>query len=102
LTVPLNDTVADMLRNEAPGIGRVFPWGSKNSIYRVLKPLCEKTGIHFTPHMARHSFATWHDAAGGSTKEIMEAGVWLDPKSVLRYTHVDQRRVRATLNCIRI
>jgi integrase len=81
LTVPLHTTVLDMFRNEAPGIGRVFPWGSKRAFYRVLKPLCEKTGIYFTPHMARHSFGTWLGHQGASTKEIMEpvAGGTISP-----------------------
>jgi integrase len=105
--IPLHITTLNMLRNEAtqgavPQIGRVFPWGGKTSLYRVLQPLCQKAGIRFTPHMARHSFATWLNADGASTKEIMEAGGWRDHKSVMRYTHVDERRVRATINRIKI
>jgi integrase len=100
--MPLNLAVLDKLRDEAPQIGRVFPWGSKRAFYRALKPLRQKTGIFFTPHMARHSFATWLHSEGASTKEIMEAGGWRDHKSVMRYTSVDERRVRATINRIRI
>jgi integrase len=104
---PLHLTTLNTLRNEAaqdaaPQIGRVFPWRGKTSLYRVLQPLCRKAAIFFTPHMARHSFATWLNAEGASTKEIMEAGGWRDHKSVMRYTHVDERRVRATINRIKI
>ena len=102
LTMPLNLTVLDMPRNEAPRIGRVFPRGGKTSAYRALQPLCQKTGVFFTPHMARHSFATWLHSDGASAEEIMEAGGWRDHKSVMRYTQIDERRVRATINKIRI
>jgi integrase len=107
LTPPLNLAVLDMLRNETaqdhtPRIGRVFPWGGRTSLYRVVQPLCQKVGIRFSPHMARHSFATWLNSEGASTKEIMEAGGWRDHKSVMRYTHVDERRVRATINKIKL
>jgi integrase len=101
ITMPLHLTVLDMLRTEGSGVGYVFPWRGRGSVYRILKPLCEKTGIHFTPHMARHSFATWLAGENASTQEIMEAGAWRDHKSVLRYTRIDQRRVRATINKIR-
>jgi integrase len=54
--------------------------------------------MYFTPHMARHSFATWLAGENASTQEIMEAGAWRGHKSVLRYTRIDQRRIRATIN----
>jgi integrase len=101
LEMPLHLTVLDMLRNDGPGVGRVFPWGGTTSVYRHLEPLCEKTGIHFTPHMARHSFATWLNSEGASVFEIMKAGGWRDHRSVFRYTKVDVRRVRATINKLR-
>ena len=53
-------------------------------------------------YCARHSFATWLGAEGASTKEIMEAGSWRDYRAVLRYTSVDEKRVRATVNRIKI
>jgi integrase len=101
LTMPLHTRVLDMLRTEGPGVGYIFPWRDRNGAYRRLKPLCQKTGIFFTPHQARHSFGTWLAGEGASTQEIMEAGAWRDHKSVLRYTKIDQRRVRATINKIR-
>ena len=103
MTMPLNLTVLDMLRAEAqPHIGRVFPWRGPSGVYRHLGPLCNRAGVFFTPHMARHSFATWLAAEGASEFEIMKAGAWRDHRSVFRYTSVDVRRVRATINKIKI
>jgi integrase len=102
LTMPLHLSVLDMLRNEGPGIGRVFPWRSRTGFYNVLRPICRKAGVVFTPHMARHAFATLRAAEGASTQEIMEAGAWRDHKSVLRYTRIDQQRVRATINRVNL
>lgn len=103
MSMPLNLVVLNMLRDEPqPRVGRVFPWRGASGVYRHLRPLCDRTGIFFTPHMARHSFATWLAADGASDLEIMKAGAWRDHRSVMRYTSVDVRRVRATINKIRI
>jgi integrase len=103
MPMPLNLSLLDMLRDEPqPRVGRVFPWRGKSSLYCHIRPLCQKAGIFFTPHMARHSFATWLHAEGASAFEIMKAGAWRDHRSVFRYTSVDVRQVRATINKIRI
>ena len=102
LTMPLHMLVLNMLRNEALHVGRVFPWRGRNSVYRVLKPLCRKCGVTFTCHQARHSFATFLDSEGASIREIMEAGAWKDHRSVMRYIKVDQPRVRATINKMKL
>lgn len=101
LTMPLHLKVLDMLRAEQKQVGKVFHWGNKSNFYRDLRPFCASVGIHFTPHMARHSFATWLSQDGANLKEIMQAGGWSDHKSVLRYTKIDEKQVRATLNRIR-
>ena len=48
-----------------------------------------------TPHMARHSMATWMAAAGVNLRTIMAAGGWQDVKSVVRYAASDVDEVRA-------
>jgi integrase len=103
MPMPLNLSLLDMLRGEPqPRVGRVFPWRGKSSLYCHIRPLCQRAGVFFTPHMARHSFATWLHAEGASEFEIMKAGAWRDHRSVFRYTSVDVRQVRATINKIRI
>jgi integrase len=103
LTMPLHLLVLDVLRREPPAqVGRVFPWRGRSSLYLHLKSLCRACGVTFTPHMARHSFAKWLAADGASAKEIMEAGAWKDFRSVMRYTNVDAKRVRMTINRIKL
>jgi integrase len=102
LDVPLADVVIKAFEDRPDQVGRVFPWRDLRGVYRALQPVCEATGVAFTPHRARHSFATWQAAEGASLKEIMEAGVWRDYRSVLRYAQVDIPRVRATMNRIKL
>lgn len=93
-------TVAALAVFEGDRVGRVFPWANKSNFYRALRPFCSKLKIHFTPHMARHSFATWLANEGVSPLELMEAGGWKDHKSVLRYAKLDPTRVRTIINKI--
>lgn len=99
--MPLHNEVQDLLAASAKDFGRVFNWENKSNLYRALGPICKKLGIYFTPHMARHSFATWLVNDGASPQEVMEAGGWQDHKSVLRYAKLDPTRIRAVINRIR-
>lgn len=94
--MPLHPRVVAALKARQ-GVGRVFKWSDKANLYRDLRPLCAKVGVRFTPHMARHSFATWLANKGVSPIELMEAGGWRDHKSVLRYAKLDPTRVRKTI-----
>lgn len=98
--MPLHARVLAMLAPVAEPTGRIFPWKDRHSVYGVVRALCKNTGVQFTPHMARHSFATWLVNDGVTLPEIMEAGGWRDHKSVLRYARVDQARARRTINRI--
>jgi integrase len=95
--MPLHPKVMAALEEIGIGVGRLFPWQNKSNLYRALRTLNKKTGFHFTPHMARHSFATWLINQGASSAEIMEAGRWKDHKSVMRYAKIDQARVRSVI-----
>jgi integrase len=96
--VDLDPAVVVALGNVPPEqqVGRVFyRWKYRWSVYKPIRKLAARLGIVFTPHMARHSMATWANAAGLPTKTIMEMGNWRDVKSVLRYTGSDIKTVRA-------
>lgn len=97
---PLHERTMSALRILTPGVGKVFHWSDKSNLYRDLRPLCARLKIKFTPHMARHSFATWLANEGVSPLELMEAGGWKDHKSVLRYAKLDPTRVRSIINKI--
>lgn len=95
---PLHDEVMARFRVE-PRFGPfVFPWRDKSPVYKALAPLRKATGIAFTPHQARHSFATWLVEAGAEMTDLMEAGGWKDPKSVARYARPGRDRIRAMIN----
>jgi integrase len=101
--MPLHEDIQQLLGLEATkDFGPVFNWENKSNFYRALRPLCRRLKIHFTPHMARHSFATWLVNDGVSPQEIMEAGGWQDHKSVLRYAKLDPTRIRAVINRVKL
>lgn len=94
---PMHEKVFVALAN-LPERRRVFRWSTSSGPRKPLKALCQKFGIRFTPHMARHSFATWLADQGVSLKDVMEAGGWEDHKSVLRYTGSNVERVRKAVD----
>ncbi len=98
---PLHDEVVAELAN-LPGErkGKVFPWKYRWSVYKWLRPLVKQLGIAFTPHVARHSFATWHHDRGASKLELQKLGRWQHPQSVERYTKIDVERIRVGINKI--
>ena len=102
-SMPLHLRVTDALIavTSDERVGRVFPWRTKYGVYKRLRAVSKSVGFRFTPHMARHSFATWLVNEGVTIADLMEAGGWRDHKSVLRYARVDQNRVRATINKIK-
>lgn len=99
---PLHADVLMLLSNTPKDFGRLFPWKDKSAFYRALKPLCAKLKIKFTPHMARHSFATWRVNDGASPQEIMDAGGWESINSVMRYAKLDPTRIRSTVDRVKL
>lgn len=99
---PLHSDVRLLLEDETNELGPLFPWKDKSAFYRALRPLCAKLKIKFTPHMARHSFATWRVNDGASPQEIMEAGGWESINSVMRYAKLDPTRIRSTVDRVKL
>jgi integrase len=94
-TADLHWELVALLGNVEVKEGRVFRWETKSGVYKPLRTLCQRLGIHMTPHMARHSMATWLVQDGVNTATIMEAGGWRDVKSVMRYGRANLAEVRA-------
>lgn len=80
--------------------GKVFPWKNRWAAYKALKPAIDKSGVKFTPHMARHSLGTWLAAAGVSLKTRMDIMDHADPKSNIRYEMSQIPEQRAALGKI--
>ena len=82
--------------------GRLFPWGPKSagSVYKRLEPLCAALGLEFTPHCARHSFATNLHDEGASLMDLLEVGSWTSLRAIERYIAVRPARARAVLGLL--
>lgn len=82
--------------------GFVFPWRQASQIYFWLRPLCRKLGIKFTPHMARHEFASaMREQAGATPRDLVDAGSWTSERSTARYDRAPAERARALINKVR-
>lgn len=77
--------------------GYIFRWRTRWGFYRDLRPVLKRTGIVFSPHMARRGFATALIEEGADLKSVMVAGGWEDLKSVLVYADVDLAQSRRTI-----
>jgi len=95
-TVPMHPDVWAALEADPP-VGPLFPWRARWRFYKELHPLVRRLGVTFTPHMARHLFATSKRAQGWDLVDIMEAGGWRDLKSVQRYGRANPDRIRALI-----
>jgi integrase len=101
--VPLHEDVAAALAliPEAERVGKLFPWNNRWDVYRWLKPLAKRLGTTFTPHQARHTFATRRTNDGATAHDLVLTGNWADLKSVKRYTRVDIERARSVINRVK-
>ena len=71
-------------RRASPG-GKLFPWASRHSVYKWLRPLARNLKLTYTPHMSRHAMASDLYAEGSDVARIRERGLWRDDRSVRRY-----------------
>src|SRR5579883_3541382 len=70
---PLHDEVWELLVNDPPGAGPLFPWRTRSGVYKWLRPYTKALGLRFTPHMARHSVGRWLNQDRAGLKTIMDA-----------------------------
>lgn len=101
-TRPLHPEVFEALAAipEDERTGYLFPWRDRDSVYWWLKPYAKSLGIHFTPHMARHTVGRQLNAAGVPLKTSMEVLGHKDVRSHLRYQNVDEASVRTALSAL--
>lgn len=78
--------------------GHVFPWRVPSQVYWWLRPLCRKLGLEFTPHMARHEFASALREQGATPRDLVDAGSWTSERSTARYDRAAAERARALVN----
>lgn len=87
-SLELSPALVAMIANLPRRGGRLFPWSTTRGVYAWLKPLRERLGVTYTPHMSRHALATAASDANIPDKKAAELGVWRDPRSLHRYQHV--------------
>jgi site-specific recombinase XerD len=63
--------------------------------------LAKRLGTTFTPHQARHTFATRRTNDGATAHDLVLTGNWADLNSVKRYTRVDIERARSVINRVK-
>lgn len=100
VAVPMHEQSFLALANLKPALpaeGKVFTWGSRQNVYRWLRPLCADLGIAFTPHMARHEFAGALREAGATNRDLVDVGSWTSERSVARYTAAPTEHGRSIL-----
>ena len=96
--VPIQDYVFSLLENIPDKTGHLFPWRSRSGVYKWLTPLKKELDIRFTPHMARHEFASARNEDGSTPYDLKEASSWTTTKSLEKYTEVDLKQAKKTVN----
>lgn len=94
--MPMHDATYEALcaMEDMPDIGRVWPWRTRDGVYKWLRPLCRRLGVAFTPHMARHEFGGSLRQRGAGRRDLVDVGTWTSEKSVERYMSADAEHAR--------
>lgn len=79
----------------------VFPWKDRHEVYKWLRPLCKKLGIKFTPHMARHDFASMLREQGATPRDLVDVGTWTSEKSTAVYDTANEAHKREIISRFR-
>lgn len=73
---------------------RIWSVRDRWTAYDLLAAARKRSGVDFTPHMARHSVGSWLNDAGAGLKTIMATLGHADPKSSMRYQDADVETIR--------
>ena len=101
IAVPLTDDAYAVIRSQmGQHLTRVFTYRGKP--FNVVKAAtlrrhAEDAGItkRVTPHVFRHTFASWHVMSGTSLYDLKELGGWAKLESVLIYAHLSAEHLRS-------
>jgi integrase len=94
----MHPDVAEALKPIAQTVGLVFPWKSPAQVYAWLTPLCAELGVKFTPHQARHEFASrMNEVAGATPADLVRLGTWTTTASIERYISPSDAHTRSML-----
>jgi integrase len=98
--VPLSGNAVALLRQlltSADKKKHVFLYKGKpmKGIKAAFNKACARSGLdHFTFHMLRHTWASWHVMSGTPLMTLKELGAWSDLQMVNRYAHLSPEHLR--------
>lgn len=73
-------------------------WADRNALTGTLKRACERTKVPgLTPHVLRHTWATWDYAVHKDSLALMRRGGWTKESLVLRYVHSSDDALRGEI-----
>jgi integrase len=84
--------------SEVARTGPLFPWRRRERLYPSLRRLCQAAGVSFTPHQARHDFASDLNDEDVSAVDIVNVCTWTSTKSVERYIKTHRKRAKVVLS----
>jgi len=98
----LADELVAALSTIAPAerCGKLFSWGNQQNVNRWLHPLRTRVGVHFTPHMARHTVGARLANNGAALATSMAVLGHRTAASSLRYQGISKSTVRAAVNAL--
>ena len=103
IAVPLSDDALNILsRLQGNHATYVFTYQGEPVFQTSTKAwyaALERAGIvNFRWHDLRHTWASWHVAAGTSLQELMQLGGWSSYTTVLRYAHLASGQLATAAN----
>lgn len=98
-SLPLHDEFRAALANASHDSSEVyvFPWRTRSGVYKWLRPLRNRLGVRFTPHMARHDFGGRLRELGATGRDLVDVGSWTSERSVARYMSASSEHGRAIM-----
>ncbi|MEP0316810.1 MAG: tyrosine-type recombinase/integrase [Hyphomonas sp.] len=68
---------------------RGYPWSDRNGPRKMLETACAACKVPpLTPHVLRHTWATWHYAVHKDRLKLLSEGGWTDDDLIKRYVHL--------------
>lgn len=96
--LPVDDAICAVLKKRGKKEGFVFPWRTRFGAERWILRLSRGLGVHFSPHMARHTLGKRLSDAGVGLKPIMDILGQTDPRAGIRYQNTGIEELRAAKN----
>lgn len=91
---PVDPVILRFLKSQKVKTGYIFLWRTRHAVNKWVREINKRAGVHFTPHMARHTLGKRLNDSGVALKTIMQILGQKDPKSAMRYQTTDIETMR--------